>query len=286
MPLVNPSETIDLLRRHGIHLSRRFGQNFLVDANILRKIVDAAEIRPGEAVLEVGAGIGTLTEALADRGAVVTAVEIDHGLCRILEETVAPLPAVTLHCRDALDLDIESLTPPPAKLVANLPYSVAARLLISYLVRYPQLQRYIVMVQREVGERMLAGPASKGYGLFAVKLQLLTKVCGLVDVPRTVFLPRPKVDSVVIGLERRTDVPLAASEVAGFFAFVDVVFGQRRKMLRNVLPEASGASREDIESALAELELSGRERAEELGQNQLLALYRTFRRGQGAPSAR
>lgn len=281
-PLVNPSETLGVLRRHGLRLSKRYGQNFLVDGNVLRNIVNAAEIEPGEPVLEVGPGIGTLTQALLAAGARVTSIEIDPRLREILADTLKDAGPVQIVAADAMRVGPDELPEPPRKLVANLPYNIAAPLIIEYFLRFPMLDRMVVMVQAEIASRLLAQPGNKIYGAITAKLAYLAtgrKVCG---VARRAFIPPPNVDSVVIRLDRIRDresgADLSPERTASLFSFIESAFASRRKMIRNSLLQQIEKERAEefagrLDRALAASGLTGQERAEQLDLSQLTRLH-------------
>jgi len=272
MPLVTPSETVAVLERHGLHLSSELGQNFLVDANVLKKIIAAAELAPGDVVVEVGAGIGTLTEALAAGGATVYSLELDRRLGGVLRETVGLAENVHIRLADALRFDLGSLPEMPRKLVSNLPYNIAGPLLAEWPRRYPEIELYVVMVQKEMADRLLAPPGGKQYAALSLKVQLFCRGKRVAEVPRTVFIPRPHVDSAILRLERMPP-PIPAEEVGAFLSLVDGVFAQRRKMLRATLPKYLGQPKEAVEPGLTRAGLTGAERPEALSLEQFLRLY-------------
>ena len=223
-----------LLARAGRHPSRALGQNFVVDANTVRRIARLAGVGAGDRVIEIGAGLGSLTLALAETGAEVTAVEIDRHLVPLLRETVEP-QGVTVIEADAMTLDWPGLLgDEPWVLVANLPYNVATPLVADLLDEVPAIFRMLVMVQREVAERLAARVGDEGYGAVSVKVAYwaTAKLAG--NVPRSVFLPRPNVDSALVAIERRA-APATDAPRARLFELVRVAFGHRRKMLRRSL---------------------------------------------------
>ena len=251
----------DLLDRHGLRPSRALGQNFVVDPNTVRRIARLAGVGPGDRVVEIGAGLGSLTLALAETGAEVTAVEIDRHLLPVLEEVVAPSGARVVHA-DALRADWSELLGDdgPWVLVANLPYNVATPLVADLLDGVPQVERMLVMVQREVGERLAAGPGDEAYGAVSVKVAYWATARVAGRVPAAVFLPRPKVESVLVAIERRPEPAVPPSvDRERLFQLVRAGFGQRRKMLRRAL--AGLVTPEDLEAAGIRPE----QRAEELG---------------------
>ena len=228
----------DLLARHGTRPSRALGQNFVVDPNTVRRIARLAEVGPGDHVVEVGAGLGSLTLALRETGAAVTAVEVDTRLLPLLREVVEPVGATVVEA-DAMTVDWRALLAgqPRWSLVANLPYNVATPLVADLLDTVPEIEAMLVMVQREVGERLAAAPGDEGYGAVSVKVAYWATASVVGRVPATVFLPKPKVESALVRIERRPApaVDPAVVEPDALFALVRAGFGQRRKMLRRSL---------------------------------------------------
>jgi 16S rRNA (adenine1518-N6/adenine1519-N6)-dimethyltransferase len=225
---------LGLLEANGLRPSRALGQNFVADPNTVRRIAHLAGVGPGDHVVEIGAGLGSLTLALAETGAAVTAVEVDHGLVAVLREVVADLAGVTVVEADAMRLDWPALLHGHDRwvLVANLPYNVATPLVADLLDGAPAIERMLVMVQREVGERLVAPPGSAAYGAISVKVAYWAAARLAGYVPAAVFMPTPKVESALVDIVRRPppDVPPDA-----LFALVRTAFGQRRKMLRRSL---------------------------------------------------
>ena len=239
---------------------RELGQHFLVDENILGVIGRLADLQPDDVVLEIGPGLGVLTRYLAERVAHVTAVEIDHSLEPRLREQLRSAANVELVFGDALGLDLAALEPPPAKLVANLPYNVATPIVVESLDGLPSVERWCVMVQREVADRFFARPATKAYGAVSVLVQLVAERTGFHPVSRTVFRPRPNVDSALVAFARR-ELPRGYSQIK---RVVQASFAHRRKTLGNSLALAGVATRESAAAALTELGLEPGARAEEL----------------------
>jgi 16S rRNA (adenine1518-N6/adenine1519-N6)-dimethyltransferase len=230
-------EASELLARHGLSPRRSLGQNFVVDPNTVRRVARLAGVGPGDHVVEVGAGLGALTRRLAETGAHVTAVEIDRGLLTILGEEIGPL-GVRLVEGDARSLDWHALLVPYRDwvLVANLPYNVATPLVADLLDTVPEIVRMLVMVQREVGERLAAGAGDDAYGAVSVKVAYWATAEVVGKVSPTVFLPKPKVESALVAIRRRP-APAVGTEVdrERLFQLVRAGFGQRRKMLRRSL---------------------------------------------------
>jgi 16S rRNA (adenine1518-N6/adenine1519-N6)-dimethyltransferase len=233
--LLTPGRVGELLRSHGLRPSKGLGQHWLADPNTARKVVRLAGVRPGETVLEVGPGLGSLTLALREAGAAVVAVEADARLLPALAETLGDDPLVRVELADALRADLGALAPEARRLVANLPYNIAATLVLRVLAEVPAIGRLTVMVQREVGERLAAAPGSAAYGAPSAKLAALAEARVLAPVSRHVFVPEPHVDSVLVGIERRQHPAMAGLAAAEVWRVVDAAFAQRRKTLRNAL---------------------------------------------------
>jgi 16S rRNA (adenine1518-N6/adenine1519-N6)-dimethyltransferase len=274
-----PQPSIDRLRRFGIRPKRKLGQNFLVDNNTLDVIAKAAKLGASDVVLEVGGGLGVLSEFLAARVDHVHVVEIDPGLRPALEEALAPYANTTLHIADAIELDLAALHPVPTKLVANLPYGVAASALIKAFDELPQLGLACVMTQREVAERLAAEPGRKLYGVTSVLVQLRCEVVATRRLARTIFHPVPNVDSSLVVLERT-----GANPAPGLVALVHDAFAHRRKPVAGSVALARGggaAERERVAAALDELGLDRRLRAEALTPTQFATLYDALARKAG-----
>jgi len=258
------------LREHGVRPNRALGQNFLIDSNLLEVIVRAAHVGGEDVVLEIGGGLGVLSEALAARAGHVHVIEIDPRLEPALREALAPHANATLHVGDALKLPLAELDPAPTKVVANLPYGVAASALLRTVEELPGVVRWVAMVQREVGERLAAAPGSPAYGVPSVLAQLACRVQVLRPVARTVFHPVPNVDSVLVGLERHGPAPPPELR-----ALVRDAFAHRRKALAGSLALAAGArpgTRESARRTLTELGFAADARAERLAPEDFRAL--------------
>ena len=250
------------LREFEVRPNRELGQSFLIDDNVLRLIGEAAELDPADVVLEVGGGLGVLSEHLAPRVAHVHVVEVDRSLEAPLRDALAPFANATLHLADVLELDLGSMEPEPTKVVANLPYGVAATVILKSIAELPGVELWATMVQREVAERLAAAPGSKTYGATSVLAQLACEVRVLRRVPRTVFHPEPNVDSALVLLRRRA--PAAAAEVT---KLVHAAFAHRRKALAGSVALAPGAPaglRDRMRDGLVELGHPADERAERL----------------------
>jgi 16S rRNA (adenine1518-N6/adenine1519-N6)-dimethyltransferase len=247
---------------------KELGQHFLVDENLLGVIDRLAELGPEDVVLEVGPGLGVLTTYLADRVAHVHAVELDRSLEPPLRAALEGRDNVELHFGDALRLDLAALDPAPTKLVSNLPYNIATPLIVESLAGLPSVERWCVMVQREVADRFFAVPSTKAYGAVSVVVQLAAERTGFHPVSRTVFRPRPNVDSALVAFRRRELPP----DFARVKQVVSAAFAHRRKRLANSLELAGLATRADATSALAEIGREPTARAEELSPPEFVAL--------------
>ncbi|HZB02662.1 MAG TPA: 16S rRNA (adenine(1518)-N(6)/adenine(1519)-N(6))-dimethyltransferase RsmA [Actinomycetota bacterium] len=252
-----------LAERHGIRPKRSLGQHFLLDPNLARAIAVDTGARPGDHVVEIGAGLGSLTRALAETGVEVLAIELDPALIPALEESVDGLDAVRVLPADAMAFGwLEALGDHDWILAGNLPYNVATPLVLETLARSPRIRRIVVMVQREVGERLAAGPGDEGYGAPSVRVAYRARPVIIRRVPPEVFWPRPKVDSVVVALDRRERPPVAVDE-ARLWRVVDAGFAERRKTMRNALRRL-GLGVEEADRALAEAGVDPSTRAETL----------------------
>jgi 16S rRNA (adenine1518-N6/adenine1519-N6)-dimethyltransferase len=247
---------------------KELGQHFLVDDNILGVIGRLAELAPEDVVLEVGPGLGVLTASLADRVAQVHAVELDRSLERPLSERLAGRENIQLRFGDALHLDLGDLEPTPTKLVSNLPYNIATPLVVESLDGLPHIGLWCVMVQREVADRFFAEPSTKAYGAVSVLVQLGTERTGFHPVSRTVFRPRPNVDSALVAFRRRGTI----EDLARVKRIATAAFAHRRKRLANSLELSGFASRPEAEAGLAEIGRDPKARAEELTPPEFVAL--------------
>lgn len=230
------AEVVALLEQHGLTPSRALGQNFVVDANTVRRIARLAGVGPGDEVLEIGAGLGSLTMALVETGAHVTAMEVDRYLLPPLTSVVGPLGVRVVHA-DALKADYAAVLTGPTMVVANLPYNVATPLVIHLLETQPLITSLLVMVQKEVGERFAASAGDEAYGAVSLRVQYFGDAAVVGKVGPNVFVPKPKVDSALVKIVRRENVrvdPALVSE-AELFRVIRTSFGQRRKMLRRSL---------------------------------------------------
>jgi 16S rRNA (adenine1518-N6/adenine1519-N6)-dimethyltransferase len=259
--------TLRRLRQFDVRPDRELGQNFLIDSNILGVIGRLAELSDADVVLEIGGGVGVLSEYLAARAAHVHVVEIDERLSDALNDALAPFANVTLHWGDALTVDLAGMRPAPTKVIANLPYGVAATALLRTIEELPTVTRWVAMVQREVGERLAADPGGRDYGVPSVLAQLACRVRVARAISRAVFHPVPNVDSVLVELTRTgpAATPALHALVAGAFA-------HRRKALARSLTLAGVAEREQVRAALACIGLRVDVRAERLAPQEFVAL--------------
>ena len=262
MPPYSPVSVRALLAEHDLHPSRALGQHFLTDPNTARRIVRLAELDTGTKVLEIGPGLGSLTVALADTGAHVLALEVDRHLVSVLEQTVAGRDDIDVVAGDALTFDPATLDGDGWACVSNLPYNVATPIVVRLLEQAPQVTRLLVMVQREVGERLAAGPGDAAYGAVSVKVAYYAAARVVGVVPPTVFVPQPKIDSVLVRLDRHANAPVQVPSTETLFRLVRAGFAHRRKMLRGALRPVLG---DRTEATLVAAGIAPTERAESLG---------------------
>ena len=277
--LGNARNTIEILEKHHFNFQKKFGQNFLIDGNILGKIMDAAQITEDDCVLEIGPGIGTMTQYLAERAKSVIAVEIDKNLIPILQETLSPYDNVKVIQEDILKVNIERIVREendgkPIKVVANLPYYITTPIIMALFENHVALQSITIMVQKEVAERMQAVPGTKDYGALSLAVCYYAKPEIIMKVPATCFMPKPNVDSAVIRLTRYEKPPVKAVDEAWLFSVIRASFNQRRKTLVNGLSNAGnlGIGKEKIAEAIARMELSPTIRGETLTLEQFTEL--------------
>lgn len=272
--LATPSATRAVLESHGLALKKSLGQHFLVDANIVRKILELAALSSDASVLEIGPGIGTLTVALCAEAGAVVAVERDADLLPALADVAAECGNLTVVQADAVTVAPDRLATslgPPVALVANLPYAVAATVVLRFFEEMPSITSATVMVQAEVAARMAATPGRKDYGAYTVKLRMYAEPSGSFAVPRTCFMPPPRVDSTVLRLDRvsRTETDDERRSAA---RLVEAAFSQRRKTLRNAVLAGTGWEGTVFDQALARTGIDGRRRAETLSVDEFFAL--------------
>ncbi|MDE7017101.1 MAG: 16S rRNA (adenine(1518)-N(6)/adenine(1519)-N(6))-dimethyltransferase RsmA [Lachnospiraceae bacterium] len=271
--------TIEILQKYQFVFQKKFGQNFLVDKNILEKIIEAAEVTEQDCILEIGPGIGTMTQYLAERAKSVTAVEIDRNLIPILHDTLSSYDNVTIMNEDILKVDIHRIVEEqnggkPIKVVANLPYYITTPIIMALFEKRVALQSITIMVQKEVADRLQAKPGSKDYGALSLAVQYYASPEVIVKVPASCFMPRPNVDSAVMKLTRYDAPPTAAKEESYLFAVIRASFNQRRKTLVNGLANAGnlGVSKEMIVEALEKMGMSPTVRGETLTLEQFTEL--------------
>lgn len=299
-PLANPAATRHMLERFGLATKHRLGQNFLVDDNVIAKILDLARLSPESRVVEVGPGIGTLTLGMLPLAGSVTSIEADRELEPVLADLAHEFPSFSYVMGDALRVSWDDVchagergdkaaeqgesivergdapAPEPNILVANLPYNVAATIILKYLSERPSLDAAVVMVQAEVADRICANPGSKSYGAYTAKLALYGEVTGRFEVPPTCFMPAPHVNSAVVRIERRqaTDEagwPLSAGELDATAHVIEAAFAQRRKTIRNSMG-ASGFDKGALDEAFAAAGIAPTARAETLAPSVFICL--------------
>lgn len=260
--IASPEVVHYICKRFDIKMSKKLGQNFLIKRGIVDEIVKAADLQEGEPVLEIGPGIGTLTQGLAQSGANVTAIELDTRLLEVLDTTLAQYSNVTIVHGDVLKLDVQSImNNKPFKVVANLPYYITTPIIMSLLESRLPIERLVVMVQKEVALRMVAKPGTKDYGALSVAVQYYTKPDIVLDVPPKSFLPAPAVTSSVIRCVLRDKPPVDVVDEKLFFRVVKAGFAQRRKTFANTM-KTTGLSKDRIEELLAKANIDGQRRGE------------------------
>lgn len=260
--IASPEVVHYICKRFDIKMSKKLGQNFLIKRGIVDEIVHAAEFTPGEPVLEVGPGIGTLTQGLAQSGADVTAIELDRRLLEVLDTTLASYDNVRIVHGDVLKLDVPTImNHKPFKVVANLPYYITTPIIMSLLESKLPIERLVVMVQKEVALRMVAKPGTKDYGALSVAVQYYTEPDIVLDVPPKSFLPAPAVTSSVIRCVLRDKPPVDVIDEKLFFRVVKAGFAQRRKTFANTM-KTTGLSKDRIEELLAKTNIDGQRRGE------------------------
>ena len=269
--LSNPQVTIQTIKKYEFAFQKKFGQNFLIDEHVITKIINAAEITKDDLVLEIGPGIGTMTQYLAESAGKVIAVEIDKNLIPILEETLAEYDNVTIINEDILKLDINRLVEEendgkPIKVVANLPYYITTPIIMGLFESHVPLQSITVMVQKEVADRMQVGPGSKDYGALSLAVQYYAKPYIAANVPPNCFIPRPGVGSAVIRLTRYEEPPVTVKDEILMFKLIRASFNQRRKTLQNGIANSPELpySKAQVEKALEKMGLAANVRGESL----------------------
>lgn len=268
MNLYEPSAIKDIRLRHGFKFSKSLGQNFLTDKNIIDRIIEGAGVGSDDTVIEIGPGIGVITGEAAKRAKRVIAVEIDKSLIPILEETLGEFNNVTVINEDVLKVDISALTagenPDNIKIMGNLPYYITTPIIMKLLEEQVKADSITIMMQKEVADRIKAGPGSKAYGALSVAVQYYCNVEKVADVPRGVFVPQPNVDSTVLKLKLKKEKTVKPLDEKVFFDCVKAAFSQRRKTLLNSMQTLQGASKELIRNVLEDSGIEPNRRAETL----------------------
>ena len=264
--LIIPQNTIALIKEHEFSFKKRFGQNFLIDEHVLNKIISGAEINKDDTVLEIGPGIGTLTQALCEAAGEVIAVEIDRDLIPILEKTLDSFKNVRIINEDILKLDLNEISQKPLKVVANLPYYITTPIIMGLFESGAPIESITVMVQKEVADRMKAIPGGKDYGALSLAVQYYAEAKIIANVPQNCFIPRPNVGSAVIRLKAHKNPPVEVGDKEYMFSLIKAAFLQRRKTLSNALKNESslGLSRDEVVNALKKMGLPEDVRGERL----------------------
>lgn len=264
-----PQNTIEVLQKYHFNFQKKYGQNFLIDTGVLERIIDAAEITADDCVLEIGPGIGTMTQYLAERAREVVAVEIDKALIPILEDTLSAYDNVTIINEDILKVDINQIAEEknggkPIKVVANLPYYITTPIIMGLFESHVPLKSITIMVQKEVADRMQVGPGTKDYGALSLAVQYYAKPEIVANVPPNCFIPRPNVGSAVIRLTRFEEPPVQVDDEKKMFALIRASFNQRRKTLVNGLGNAANlqVSKEQVQKVLEQMDLPATVRGE------------------------
>ncbi|MBO5088273.1 MAG: 16S rRNA (adenine(1518)-N(6)/adenine(1519)-N(6))-dimethyltransferase RsmA [Lachnospiraceae bacterium] len=281
--LSNPQVTIETIKKYDFAFQKKFGQNFLIDSHVLDKIIAAAGVTKEDVVLEIGPGFGTMTQYLAEAAKEVIAVEIDKTLIPILHETLADYENVTIINEDILKVDIAKLVEEknggkPIKVVANLPYYITTPIIMGLFESQVPLDNITVMVQKEVAQRMQAGPGTKDYGALSLAVQFYAEPYIVANVPPNCFIPRPGVGSAVIRLTKWENPPIGVKDEKLLFALIRASFNQRRKTLQNSLVNGGiSVTKEQVVEALEKLELSSTVRGEALTLEQFASLSDTLK---------
>ena len=277
--LGNPQETIAILQKYQFNFQKKFGQNFLIDTHVLDKIIAAADITKDDLVLEIGPGIGTMTQYLCENAREVVAVEIDKNLMPILEDTLSAYDNVTVINGDILKVDINKIVEErnngkPIKVVANLPYYITTPIIMGLFESHVPIENITVMVQKEVADRMQVGPGTKEYGALSLAVQYYAEPYIVANVPPNCFMPRPKVGSAVIRLTRHAEPPVQVKDEKLMFQLIRASFNQRRKTLVNGISNASelSFSKEQITKALEQMGKPATVRGETFGLEEFATL--------------
>ncbi len=283
--LGNPTNTIAVLQKYGFNFQKKYGQNFLIDSNILENIIDAAEVTKDDCVIEIGPGIGTMTQYLCENAREVVAVEIDKNLIPILADTLSAYDNITVINEDILKVDINKIVQEknqgrPVKVVANLPYYITTPIIMGLFESHVPLDSITIMVQKEVADRMQVGPGTKDYGALSLAVQYYADPQIEMIVPATCFMPRPNVDSAVIKLTRYQNPPVQAADEGFMFDVIRASFNQRRKTLVNGLTNAGNlkVSKDKVLEVLEEMGLPATIRGEALTLEQFARLSDLLRK--------
>ena len=286
--LGNPRNTIEILNRYRFVFQKKYGQNFLIDTHVLDKIIKAADITDRDYVVEIGPGIGTMTQYLAAAAAKVTAIEIDRALIPILHDTLREYENVDIINEDVLKVDLKRLADEkndgrPVKVVANLPYYITTPIIMGLFEKHVPVSSVTVMVQKEVADRMQVGPGSKDYGALSLAVQYYAKPYIVANVPPNCFIPRPNVGSAVIRLTRYQEPPVQVDEPGVMFRLIRASFNQRRKTLQNGLNNSPEVpyTKEQIAAAIESLGVPASVRGEALTLEQFASLSNYFTRTAG-----
>lgn len=277
------SRTKEILKKHGFTFKKSLGQNFLVDANVIHKVLDRAAIDEDTAVIEVGPGIGSLTEQIAKRAGKVVAYEIDQRLVPVLNDTLSPYDNVTIINEDILKADVGTMIEEDLRtfkevvVVANLPYYITTPILMNFLMKKLPIDRYYVMMQKEVGERISAEPGTKAYGSLSIAIDYYTDAKTVQNVPKAVFMPAPNVDSIIVEMKTRKEPKVAVDDEEKFFKLTRGAFVQRRKTILNnylSLFEDGKAYKLEINELLDDAGIEPRRRGESLSIEEFAGIYR------------
>lgn len=277
--LSNPSVTAQVIKKHHFAIQKKYGQNFLIDSNVIENIVEGANVSSDDFVVEIGPGIGTLTQCLAERARAVCAIEIDTHLIPILQDTLREYDNITILNQDVLKVDLQKLADEkndgrPFKVVANLPYYITTPIIMGLFEGNVPVDSITVMVQKEVAERMQVGPGTKHYGALSLAVQYYSKPEIVTEVSKHCFIPKPNVDSAVIRLTKYSEPPVKVKDEALMFKLIRASFNQRRKTLQNGISNASDLTftKQQVEEALISMDLSERIRGEALTLEQFARL--------------
>ena len=277
------SRTKEILKKHGFTFKKSLGQNFLIDANVIHKVLDRAAIDEDTAVIEVGPGIGSLTEQIAKRAGKVVAYEIDQRLVPVLNDTLSPYDNVTIINEDILKADVGTMIEEDLRtfkevvVVANLPYYITTPILMNFLMKKLPIDRYYVMMQKEVGERISAEPGTKAYGSLSIAIDYYTDAKTVQNVPKAVFMPAPNVDSIIVEMKTRKEPKVAVDDEEKFFKLTRGAFVQRRKTILNnylSLFEDGKAYKIEINELLDDAGIEPRRRGESLSIEEFAEIYR------------